>query len=309
MRGLASFVMRGRGQATLVVATAAVLSALLPPVSWLSSGALALVTLRRGALEGLLVLGGALVGAGVLAFLSLGTPLPALSFALVLWLPIVLVTTLLRATVDLGVAFAAIGVVGLVAVAAVHLLLGDPGPWWVATLGPMIEPALKGVDAGQAAAVREAIEAASGYLTGLMVAAGLINLVLGLVIGRVWQADLYNPGGFRREFHALRLPRGAALAAVALFGATLALGASPGVVTDMAAVTLVPCALAGLALAHGLAGGRRGGVGWLVGLYLLLVLALPETTVALAATGLANAWFDLVGRFGARPKDDDTTTV
>ena len=52
MRGLASFVMRGRGQATLVVATTAVLSALVPPVSWLSSGGVALVTLRRGGLEG-----------------------------------------------------------------------------------------------------------------------------------------------------------------------------------------------------------------------------------------------------------------
>ena len=308
MRGLASFVMRGRGQATLVVATAAVLSALVPPVSWLSSGALALVTLRRGTREGLLVLGLALLGAGVLAFLSLGTPLPALSFALVLWLPILVVAMALRATVDLGAAFAACGVFGLVAVAVVHLLLGDPGPWWVATLGPLIEPALEGVDAGQADALRGVIAAASGYMTGLMVAAGLFNLVLGLLIGRVWQAGLYNPGGFRREFHALRLPRVAAMAAVALFAAVLALGAAPGPVTDMAAATLVPCALAGLAMAHGLAGGRRGGLAWLVGLYLLVVLALPEMTVALAAVGLVNAWFDLVGRYGARPKEDDSTT-
>lgn len=308
MRGLASFVMRGRGQATLVVATTAVLSALVPPVSWLSSGGLALVTLRRGGLEGLLVLALALVGAGVLAFLSLGTPLPALSFALVLWLPVLVVALVLRATVDLGAALAACGVFGLVAVAALHVVLGDPGPWWLATLGPMIEPALEGVDAGQADALREVIAAASGYMTGLMVAAGLFNLVLGLLIGRVWQAGLYNPGGFRREFHALRLPRVAAMASIALFAAVLALGATPGPVTDMAAVVLVPCSLAGLAMVHGLAGGRRGGVAWLVGVYLLLVLALPETTVALAAVGLVNAWFDLVARYGARPKDDDTTT-
>ena len=78
--------------------------------------------------------------------------------------------------------------------------------------------------------------------------------------------------------------------------------------TDMAAAILVPCSLAGLAMAHGLAGGRRGGVAWLVGLYLLLVLALPETTVALAAVGLVNAWFDLVGRYGARKIEDDSTT-
>jgi hypothetical protein len=301
MRGLASFVMRGRGQATLVVATAAVLSALVPPVSWLSSGALALVTLRKGSREGLLVLVAALVGAGVLSLLALGSPLPALSFALVLWLPIVVMAAVLRSTVSLGAALAAAGLLGLLAVMALHLRFGDMGPWWVATLGPVIEPALEGLDQDQAAAVRASIEATSGYMTGLMVAAGLFNLVLGLVIGRLWQAGLYNPGGFRREFHALRLPRAAAGVVIALFVAVLALGGAPGMVTDMAAVVLVPCALAGLALAHGLVGGRRGGVGWLVGLYLLLVVALLETSIALAAVGLANAWFDLAARFGAKP--------
>jgi len=301
MRGLASFVMRGRGQATLVVATTAVLSALVPPVSWLSSGALALVTLRKGNREGLLVLVAALVGAGVLSQLSLGSPLPALSFALVLWLPVLIMAVVLRTTVSLGAAMAVAGLLGLVAVAVVHVLLGDPGPWWVAVLGPMIEPALQGMDAQQALGVRDSIDAASGYLTGLMVAAGLFNLVLGLVIGRLWQAGLYNPGGFRRDFHALRLPRVAAIVAIVLFAAVLALGGMPGVVADMAAVTVVPCALAGLGLVHGLVGGRKGGVIWLVGLYLLLVLALPEMSVALAAMGLANAWFGLVERFGVKP--------
>ena len=158
--------MRGRGQATLVVATTAVLSALVPPVSWLSSGALALVSLRRGSREGLLVLALALVGAGVLAFLSLGTPLPALSFALVLWLPILIIAMVLRATVDLGAAFAACGAIGLVAVAAVHLLLGDPGPWWAATLGPLIEPALKGVAPGRPVSTTRVASGASSTRCG-----------------------------------------------------------------------------------------------------------------------------------------------
>ncbi|MDX1594249.1 MAG: hypothetical protein R3298_08370 [Gammaproteobacteria bacterium] len=306
MRGLASFVMRGRGQATLVAATTAVLSALVPPVSWLSSGTVALVVLRRGTFEGLVVLLGALVGAGVLAFVSLGSPWPALSFALVLWLPILIVAAVLRATVDLGSAFAALGGIGLVAVAVIHLLLGEPGPWWLATLEPVIAPALQGVEGAEAGAIREWIAAASRYLTGLMVAAGLINLVLGLLIGRAWQAALYNPGGFRREFHALRLPRVAALVATGLFAAVFALGGAPGMVADMAAAMLVPCALAGLALVHGLAGGRRGGVGILVAVYLLLVLALPQTTVALAAMGLVNSWFDLARRYGARPKNENS---
>ena len=44
MRALASFIMRGRVQATLVV----VISAVLPLLFWLSAAASSLVLLRRG---------------------------------------------------------------------------------------------------------------------------------------------------------------------------------------------------------------------------------------------------------------------
>ena len=45
-------------------------------------------------------------------------------------------------------------------------------------------------------------------LTGLIAALLQIVSVLSLILGRYWQALLYNPGGFGREFRSLRLPLG-----------------------------------------------------------------------------------------------------
>jgi hypothetical protein len=86
MEGLARFIMRGRLAAIAVVAV----SALVPFLLWLSGGALALVTLRRGLGEGALVAG---VAAGVLAAAAAAmgwTVEVALQPGLQLWLPLVL---------------------------------------------------------------------------------------------------------------------------------------------------------------------------------------------------------------------------
>ena len=66
MKGLAAFVMAGRGQAVLAVVAFSLLSVVIPPASYLAGGAVGLVTLRRGWLEGLFVTAGAtlLAGAG-----------------------------------------------------------------------------------------------------------------------------------------------------------------------------------------------------------------------------------------------------
>ncbi|MEZ5581549.1 MAG: hypothetical protein R3F37_01040 [Candidatus Competibacteraceae bacterium] len=42
-------------------------------------------------------------------------------------------------------------------------------------------------------------------VVGLIFANGLASLLCGLLLGRWWQALLFNPGGFSREFHELRL--------------------------------------------------------------------------------------------------------
>lgn len=298
--------MRGRGQAILVVAVNAVLSVLVPPLSWLSGAALALVTLRKGATEGAVVIAGALVGAALLAYLTVGSAMPAGSFLLVLWLPTWAVACVLRGTVSLATALESAAGLGLLAVLALHLLLGDATGWWSELLLGQLRAVEAELEAQQVEIIRGLIEYAVPYMTGLLVAAGLINLLIGLLFGRAWQARLYNPGGFRREFHALRLHRVTATVTAAVLLLVLVQG-GPGLVTDLGAVLAVVYALAGLAAVHALVRLRGGGrVAWLVAVYLLLAIRLPEMTVALAALGLLNAWMDFGRLLGGKPGAADS---
>ena len=58
MKAIATFIMQGGRQATIVVATMAILSLLMPPLLIVSVAAVCLVTLRNGSVEGLKVLVG-----------------------------------------------------------------------------------------------------------------------------------------------------------------------------------------------------------------------------------------------------------
>jgi len=303
MQGLAGFVMRGRSQAILVVTCMALLSVLLPPLGWLSGAALVLVTLRKGPNEGVLVMVGALVAGAVMGMLTLGSALPAGSFLVVQWLPLWLVAVVFRSTMSMATALECAAGLALLVVAVIYGLTGgDPGPWWQELLGAAVGPMLGDLGPEQVEAVHAAIAAAAGYLTGLMVTAGMLNLYFGLLLGRVWQARLYNPGGFRREFHALRLHRVTAYLAIALFA--LALGIDgPGLPVDLGAVMLMLFAVGGLALMHALVATRgKGRIGWLVALYVLLVLALLKMAVVLAMAGLAHALTDLGQRLAGKPR-------
>ena len=67
MRGLATLIMRGSPMAALVAAVSGVLALLMPPLALIGGAAVALVTLRRGPQQGLLVLVLATAGGSLLS--------------------------------------------------------------------------------------------------------------------------------------------------------------------------------------------------------------------------------------------------
>ena len=58
--------------------------------------------------------------------------------------------------------------------------------------------------------------------------------------------------------------------------------------------------LQGLAVAHGVRHSLGAGVGWLVALYVLLVVAMPYAEVLVSGLGLADLWLDVRGRVARR---------
>ncbi|ROR35169.1 hypothetical protein [Inmirania thermothiophila] len=300
--------MAGRAQAVLVTAGAAVLSFLAPPLSWISGAALALVTLRRGAVEGAWV---GLLGALAVALLTglwLGTPAPAASLAAVLWLPLWILGQVLRATVSWSAALGAAAALAAVQVAAFYVLVGgDAAGFWRAVLATGAGPLLERMGVRD---VDEAVAAVAPAMTGLVAAGAVLSQTACLALARWWQAMLYNPGGFQAEFHALRLPRWMAWATVVLAVAAWALpGGAGALARDLVAVCIALQMVQGLAVVHGAAAIARLPWPWLGLFYLLALLVLPQVGMVLAALGFADQWVDLRRRLRARrgtDGDDDS---
>ncbi|SCZ49777.1 DUF2232 domain-containing protein [Thiohalomonas denitrificans] len=296
MKLLAAYIMRGRMQAILVTAVAALLSLLLPPFSYFSGAALGLVTLRTGPRSGLTVFAGALLAVGLLAAVILQQPLIAAGFAIVLWLPVLALATVLQQTVSLSRTVALSGLFGVLLVLGAYFVLEDPAGWWMETYrqllaqagtqapGPEMEPVLREV---------------AGIMTGAVAAALTLSIVGALFIARWWQALLYNPGGFREEFHRLALGRSLTLVALVLMGAAIVLGdPAAALAAELLVVVMLLFLINGLAVVHGLVARIGAGIGWLIAVYLMLLLALPQTAVTLAVVGLVDNWFGFRTYFG-----------
>ncbi|MEY6432093.1 hypothetical protein ABC977_06670 [Thioalkalicoccus limnaeus] len=304
MQVLARFAMRGRSQAALVAATTAVLS-VLPVIGLLaaliSAGVIALATLRHGPSEGLLVAGLAGLGGGVLAWLALGSPLPAIGFLLIFWFPVWLLAVALGWSRSLSVtvqAAAGLAVLGLVLVYAIAGGVRDP---WIEILEPLRLALVEAAVLGEADSVA-AIERVAAWMPGLLTATVYLMVVSSLLIGRWWQALLYNPGGFGAEFRALRIHPLLGVVTVAVYLLVVFLGEAHWAIALL--LILGPLlVLQGLAVVHALAYARQTHVGWLAGLYVLFVLGFPLPQMIVAGLGLADIWVDLRSRFSGR--DDE----
>ncbi len=260
MRALAEFIMRGRVQATLVVAGCAAL----PLLYWLGAAAGCLVLLRRGLQDAVGVLALGLLAA-LIWWLQLGEPkvlmvlLGSSSLALVLRASESWVRTLL-VSVALGLVFSVL--LGAAFHPQIEALAQEIVKVLPLALGDLYQQLSVDERARLAALIAPA-------LIGLMAVVLQIVSVLSLMLGRYWQALLYNPGGFGREFRSIRIPAGPAM----LLLAGMVVGPNFG---PQAALLLlfcsVPLVFSGLALIHGLVAQKRLARFWLVGLYVTLML-------------------------------------
>lgn len=301
MKALAVFVMRGRASAVLVAAVAATLFWLFPPFLIVSGAAVALVTLRRGAVEGALLMALAGPVAIGLAGFALGTPWPMLEVLPIGWLPLWLLALVLRATVSLSRTFQAAALLGLLGVAGFYAALGDPAIWWLSVLSRW-EQELAALAAMGQAADRAMLEQLltllkewAPFLPGQAVSAALLLALLALILGRWQQAALFNPAGFRPEFHQLRLGRPLATLALALFGAAV-LSGWPLLINFMLVLGTL-YTLQGVALVHAVAFKWQLSPAWLLLFYLLLIPLLSQLVMAL---GVADAWADFRNRIQPR---------
>ncbi|WP_019865369.1 YybS family protein [Methylovulum miyakonense] len=291
MNFLAAYIMKGRLQAMMVASSLALLSLMFPPVSIVSSASVALVTLRLGAIEGLYVLGCSSLAAGLLGWLLLGHFQFALMYVMVLWLPVWLIAIVLREGRHLSLAVEIAIFLGVLAVVGAYLYNPDLAAMWNALFVQMM-PANLPADASLDD-FKKAANVWAHYMTGVVAAGSVFGLLFGLFLGRWWQANLYNPGGFKTEYLSLGMPPRLAIGTLAVMATAMAV---TGVVSEAAwNITILLIALysvIGTAVMHTLFAGMKLARFTVPMLYITLFL-IPHAILLVAVVGWVDAWFNL----------------
>lgn len=271
MRALAKFVMIGRKQAFLAV----LLLGLVPLANFLNPVIVGLVMLRKGTREAAYVLAWAILPVG--AWAMIGDPVP-----LIMLIGISGLAYLLRETESWEFTLLAAIAIG-VCVEFYHRL--QP-----AVLDAVFQQldaylAVNSVQEFQPEQFRE-------VLTSFIGAVYMFLAIVLLMLARWMQAALYNPGGFRKEFHGLRIERKAALLLLGLM-----LLANLGVLVPPSWVLylILPLMFSGLALIHSVVAWKKLSTMWLTALYAFLML--PVVAQLLVLLALIDSWYNFRARF------------
>jgi hypothetical protein len=196
---------------------------------------------------------------------------------------------LLRRSGSLNLCFqvAVLSVAALLIV--IYLALPDPVGMWREQIGSVVT-SMASAGLRLQGDQQVIIAAWSRTMWGALAALALAATFGGLLLGRWWQTLLDTPGAFGSEYRQLRLGRALGIAITVLFIA--ALGVDSALLASLVWVALAALAFQGLAAAHRSKAVGRLDRGWLVAIYVLLIV-LPVTSIVvfmLAIWGFADNW-------------------
>jgi len=284
MHELVKYVMRGPKQAIILAS----ISVLIPMMFWFGAATIALITLRQGFRQGLVVF--------------IWTVIPALGWwfglqdpgALIVLFSALVMSSVLRYTVSWQSTLVAGGVISLLT----GLLAPYIMPELIDMLMEMGEVMLQEL---AKSAPEEYDTNLDGAFRSLMIAsfaASFYGMAIGSVfLARSWQSRLFNPGGWQEEFHQMRLsPRfviGIALAVVL----APSLNIEPALILMVAAVPVMVC---GLALVHGVIGKKKLGGQWIFGLYVSVFILFPTVLILLVMLALLDSLVNFRSRIQTR---------
>ena len=266
MRGLAEFVMKGRKQAIMAV----LLLGLIPIVNFLSPVVVGLVVLRKGLTEATQVLVWAIIPVGGWAIA--GDPVP-----LIMLLGITGLAGLLRASESWEFTLLGSIVVGLcveiylrLQPAVLDLIFLQMQPYFDANC-------IQG----------EQLDSLRNVMTSFMGAVYMLLAIVLLMLSRWMQAAVFNPGGFQKEFHGLRVEQKVALL---LVGSMMLANFGILIPQSWMLYLVLPLMFSGLALVHAVVAAKKLSSLWLAVLYAIIVLPLITNIIVLLA--LLDSWYD-----------------
>lgn len=288
MRALGGFMLIGRLQAVTVISLFTAIAMSLPALSYLLSGVPAgLIILRKGPAYGMQVLLVCLLAVVLFVALAGANPQIALAFALGIWVPVAICCSVLRITQSQGWLVFVAGVIAAAYVLMVHWLIDDVPAWWLQWMEIWIKNAFP---EGGGEQYQEVLERAAPAMNAMMASGMTISLVVATFLSRWWQSALFNPGGFRTEFYALRLPNVVIFLTLMGIGLLYTGGGQPGSAgLDILVVVIVLYLFQGLASVHRIVAAKSMPRGWLIMMYVLLLLV-PQSVLLVACLGLVDSW-------------------
>jgi len=298
---LARFILRGQSQAALVTASMAILGLAVPPAAWISAAAVVLVTLVNGPRRGLITTAMSLLGAAIFAFLIFSAPQVAVIFVLIAWLPAWLIATVLRQTVSLAYSLQILTLMSLLAVVMLYVLYPNIGELWREPLDIMVKQLAEQSTDFTLAELKQTEDWIIEFLPGLFASSVMFGTMVSLFLGRWWQAVLYNPGGFGKEFRSLNLGKVSALCAIALM--LIAAIVDSVFAVAMVTVVFVLYGIQSLSLLHAAIEIRKVNAAWLFLIYLIMFFV-PHVLLLLMFASFADPWLDIRQRIS--PVSDKT---
>lgn len=283
MLGLARFAMKSPLHTGILAAFLAAV-----PMLYLFSAALvALTTLRHGLTAGTRILAVAFLG-GLVSWQLSGLPL-----SLVVLVLSALLALVLRESLSWSRTLLVGAVLGVVLAALAQAMFGMQFSAVIDSIQSAV--AVNGSDSVEWRLL-EAAKSVAGYL---VMSSQFLETILAVLLGRYWQAGLYNPGGLKAEMHQLRFT---VQEVVALTIAVIA-----AFVLQPAALMLfgIPLIVVGMATMHGIVAKLKLGGQWLVALYIALILFNQIIVPLLIMLVLVDTFFDIRSRIRPRPESDN----
>ena len=282
MQALAEFIMRRQFNAVFI----AFLFAMLPLFEWLSAAAVALVTLHLGWRQGLFILAWAGLSGAVRWSLGDMLTLPML-------ITTFLAAVVLRQYVSMLYAIVTVSVLSVVVMLFFQKMM-PPGLEVLIDKTAKMLTDMQFLDQLEIADPGQWVHEFALTSFGFSVA---IAALISLLIGRWWQAKLYNPGGFQEEFHQLRLTP--LMIAILTGSAVVMVGIMPQL-SFIGVLLSLPIFLAGLALVHSVAKIYNLGNQVLIPFYVLLAFLNGYMYLILMLLVMADSFINIRQRLAAK---------
>ena len=300
MLAIARYALKGPIHAATVAGILALLSLFIPLLSILSGAIVGLIILTQGLISGTRVILVSIVGITVVSYLLTHSLLMGITIGLVQWLPLMVLAEILRRT--RSISFTLVVGMGLAMIVAAlqFVLWPDAEAIWLSFLKVLFQDYQQqpGVDVEQ---LNAALQNVVHWMTLMLVAVMYSTFVGTLMAGRWFQARLADSQGFREEFYAIRLGKGAAVATLVLIVISLAL--QQDWISALLMVMLATFLYQGLAILHSWS--KHYGKHMPLVLVYVTMIIFPQVVGVLALLGVVDNWIDFRKRFKSVPVNTD----